>query len=157
MPEEVSAQATKDPSIAPAELERVERWAGDRLVPAGDDPAVALAPGTAFRTAYDEALIEIEAGRASPSPEWRRRFALVLGLQRILSEERPHLADGLELRAHQVDALAGMLGALLGDAQRNWEDDAAAAAHENGNGDDDDAPRRRSPTTRSRRRPTPRR
>ena len=140
MPEEVSAQATKDPSIAPAELERVERWAGDRLVPAGDDPAVALAPGTAFRTAYDEALIEIEAGRASPSPEWRRRFALVLGLQRILSEERPHLADGLELRAHQVDALAGMLGALLGDAQRNWEDDAAAAAHENGNGDDDDAP-----------------
>ena len=59
-------------------------------------------------------------------PTWRRRFALVLGLQRILSEDKPHLADGLELRAHQVDALAGMLAALLGDAQRNWEDDAAA-------------------------------
>ena len=110
----------------------------------GDDPAVALAPGTAFRTAYDEALLEIEAGLASPSPEWRRRFALVLGLQRILSEDKPHLADGLELRAHQIDALAGMLAALLGDAQRNWEDDSGAAAADNGNGngngDDDDAP-----------------
>ena len=110
----------------------------------GDDPAVALAPGTAFRTAYDEALLEIDAGLASPSPTWRRRFALVLGLQRILSEDKPHLADGLELRAHQVDALAGMLAALLGDAQRNWEDDAAGTAADNGNGngngDDDDAP-----------------
>ncbi|MDX6376894.1 MAG: ribonuclease, partial [Gaiellaceae bacterium] len=144
MPEEVSAQATKDPSVEPAQLERVERWAGDRLVPVGDDPAVALAPGTAFRTAYNEALLEIEAGLNSPSPEWRRRFALVLGLQRILSEDKPHLADGLELRAHQVDALAGMLAALLGDAQRNWEDDSGGAAAENGNGngnaDDDDAP-----------------
>jgi len=140
LPDEVSAQATKDPSIAPAQLERVERWAGDRLVPAGDDPAVALAPGTAFRTAYEEALNEIEAGRASPSPEWRRRFALMLGLQRILNEERPHLEDGLELRPHQVDALAGMLALLQGDVQRNWEDDAAGVAHENGNGDDDDAP-----------------
>ena len=144
MPEEVSAQATKDPGVEPAQLERVERWAGDRLVPVGDDPAVALAPGTAFRTAYDEALLEIEAGLASPSPEWRRRFALVLGLQRILSEDKPHLADGLELRAHQIDALAGMLAALLGDAQRNWEDDSGAAAADNGNGngngDDDDAP-----------------
>ena len=68
----------------------------------------------------------------------------MLGLQRILSEDKPHLADGLELRAHQVDALAGMLAALLGDAQRNWEDDAAGTAADNGNGngngDDDDAP-----------------
>ena len=146
MPEEVSAQATKDPSVEPAQLERVERWAGDRLVPVGDDPVAALAPGTAFRTAYDEALLEIDAGLASPSPTWRRRFALVLGLQRILSEDKPHLADGLELRAHQVDALAGMLAALLGDAQRNWEDAEAGAAAENGNGngngngEDDDAP-----------------
>ena len=68
----------------------------------------------------------------------------MLGLQRILSEEKPHLADGLELRAHQIDALAGMLAALLGDAQRNWEDDSGSAAADNGNGngngDDDDAP-----------------
>jgi ribonuclease E len=144
LPEEVSAQATKDPGVEPAQLERVERWAGDRLVPVGDDPAVALAPGTAFRTAYDEALLEIDAGLASPSPEWRRRFALVLGLQRILSEDKPHLADGLELRAHQIDALAGMLAALLGDAQRNWEDASGSAAADNGNGngngDDDEAP-----------------
>ena len=140
MPEEVSAQATKDPSVEPAQLEQVERWAGDRLVPVGDDPAVALAPGTAFRTAYNEALLEIDVGLASPSPEWRRRFALVLGLQRILSQDKPHLSDGLELRAHQVDALAGMLAALLGDAQRNWEDDAGGVAAENGNGDDDDEP-----------------
>jgi superfamily II DNA or RNA helicase len=119
-------------NVDPAVLEGVERWAGERIVPAGDDPDEALAQGTAWRRAIDDALREIAAGHTSPSPEWRRQWALLLGLQRILSEEKPHLASGLELRPHQVDALAGMLAALLGDAQRGWED---AAANGNGNGE----------------------
>src|SRR5882672_3246921 len=41
----------------------------------------------------------------------------MLGLERLLSEEEPHLADGAELSAHQVDALSGTLAALIADVQ----------------------------------------
>ncbi len=109
-----------------AELAAIEAWAGERIVQPGDDARAALAPGTAFSNAYVAARAEIAAGSRSPSPAWRRDYALLLGLQRILSDDKPHLTDGLELREHQVDALAGMLAALLGDAQRGWEDQSAA-------------------------------
>jgi len=46
------------------------------------------------------------------------RYALMLGLERVLSEKPPHLASGLELRRHQVDALAGMLTELIAFNQR---------------------------------------
>ena len=36
----------------------------------------------------------------------------MLGLERLLAEEEPHLADGTTLSAHQVDALSGTLIAL---------------------------------------------
>ncbi len=134
LPGELSAEATELSNVDPAMLETVERWAGERIVPVGDDPAEALAHGTAWRRAVDDATAEIAAGLARPSPQWRRQWALLLGLQRILSEEKPHLAGGLELRPHQVDALTGMLAALLGDAQRGWED-TAADGNGNGNGD----------------------
>ena len=55
----------------------------------------------------------MEAGRSEPSSEWKVRFALMLGLERVLSEKPPHLASGTELRRHQVDALAGMLTELI--------------------------------------------
>ena len=58
-------------------------------------------------------------GEQQPSIEWRRKFSLLLGLERLLSEEEPHLADGTVLSAHQVDALSGTLTALLAEAQRN--------------------------------------
>jgi len=48
---------------------------------------------------------------------WRREFSLMLGLERLLSEDEPRLADGTELSAHQVDALSGTLIALLAEAQ----------------------------------------
>jgi superfamily II DNA or RNA helicase len=55
------------------------------------------------------------------------RYALLLGLERVLSEKPPHLASGTELRRHQVDALAGMLTELIAAAQKG----------ENGNGHDE--------------------
>src|SRR5581483_821469 len=51
--------------------------------------------------------------------EWRRRFSLLLGLERLLSDDEPKLVDGTVLSAHQVDALSGTLTALLAEAQRN--------------------------------------
>src|ERR1044071_4599264 len=79
------------------------------------------APGTARRRALDDAVSEIEAGAAGPSSEWKIRYALMLGLERVLSEKPPHLKSGTELRRHQVDALAGMLTELIAAAQRQPE------------------------------------
>ncbi len=110
--------------IAAAAL-RAEAWAGEPFLQPDEDPAVALAPGTASRRALDEALAEIESGRRDPSAEWKVRYALMLGLERVLSEKPPHLASGTELRRHQVDALAGMLTELIAGHQK---------AAENGNG-----------------------
>jgi hypothetical protein len=134
----VSARDADEQNVDAKELEAVERWAGERIVPPGDDVQEALAPGTAFRQAFDRARDEIAQGLASPSASWRRDYALVFGLQRILAEDRPHLASGLELRPHQVDALAGMLAALLGDAQRGWQgDEQQNGEGANGEGADD--------------------
>ena len=41
----------------------------------------------------------------------------MLGLERLLCEEEPHLADGAVLSAHQVDALSGTLIALTAEVQ----------------------------------------
>ncbi|HZQ16855.1 MAG TPA: DEAD/DEAH box helicase family protein, partial [Gaiellaceae bacterium] len=103
---------------------RAEAWAGEPLLRPDEDPTVVLAPGTARRRALDDAVAELEAGAAAPSPEWKVRYALMLGLERVLSEKPPHLASGTELRRHQVDALAGMLTELIAAAQKG----------ENGNG-----------------------
>src|SRR4029450_1711685 len=94
----------------------------------GEDPAQVLAPETARRNALDAALKEIEAGNKAPSSQWKVRFALMLGLERVLSEKPPLLASGTELRRHQVDALAGMVTELIAANQR--QDDEPL----NGNG-----------------------
>jgi ribonuclease E len=101
----------------------VAAWCGESLLHAGEDCARALAPGTARRGALEAALKEIDSGLDRPSPDFRRRFALMLGLERILSEPTPALASGLTLRAHQVDALAGMLAALIGDFERGEDEE----------------------------------
>ena len=90
-----------------------------------------LAPGTARRRALDDAFAELNAGREAPSPEWRVRYALLLGLERVLSEKPPRLASGTELRRHQIDALAGMLTELIASAQKSAENG-------NGNGQAED-------------------
>ena len=103
---------------------RAEAWAGEPFLREGEDPAQVLAPGTSRRRALDDALAEIEAGRRKPSPHWKVEYGLMLGLERVLAEQPPHLASGTELRRHQVDALAGMLTELI----------SAHEQHPNGNG-----------------------
>ncbi len=97
---------------------RAQDWAGEPFLHADEDPGTVLAPGTARRRAFDDALSEIEAGVAVPSPEWKVRFALMLGLERVLSERPPRLKSGTELRRHQIDALAGMLTELIAANQK---------------------------------------
>src|SRR3954463_8356641 len=107
-------KAAKAPTSA--DIERAREFAREPFLLEGEKPKD-LAPGTPRRRALDAALAEIEEGRDVPSIEWRRDFSLMLGLERLLSEEQPHLADGAELSAHQVDALSGTLAALIADVQ----------------------------------------
>ena len=100
-----------DPIVAAAL--RAEAWAGEPFVREGEDPAEALAEGTARRRALDDAIAELEAGRQRPSPQWKVRYALMLGLERVLADPEPHTAAGTPLRRHQIDALAGMLTELI--------------------------------------------
>jgi superfamily II DNA or RNA helicase len=128
-------RTTEHPTIAPeaadglaAAAVRAEAWAGEPVLREGEDPAQVLAPETARRQALDEALAEIEQGHRKPSSEWKVRFGLMLGLERVLSERPPRLASGTELRRHQIDALAGMLTELIAANQRGFADPG------NGNG-----------------------
>jgi ribonuclease E len=100
---------------------RAEAWAGEPFLRADEDAAQVLAPGTARRRALDEALSEIEADRTGPSADWKVRFSLMLGLERVLSEKPPRLLSGTELRRHQIDALAGMLTELIAANQKPAE------------------------------------
>ena len=102
---------------------KAQDWAGEAFLHEGEDPAEVLAPGTARRRALDDAIAEQERGLGEPSFGWKVRYGLMLGLERVLVEERPKLASGTELRRHQVDALAGMLTELIHANQK-----------ENGNG-----------------------
>jgi superfamily II DNA or RNA helicase len=113
-------QTTEQPTIAPqavngltAAASAAEAWAGEPLLHPDEEPAEVLAPGTSRRLALDAAISEMEAGRDSPSYDWKVRFGLMLGLERVLSERPPRLRSGTELRRHQVDALAGMLTELI--------------------------------------------
>ncbi|MDQ3935610.1 MAG: DEAD/DEAH box helicase family protein [Actinomycetota bacterium] len=122
--------------VAEEDLARVEEFTREPFVLEDEDRAVVLAPGAPRRRAFDEALKEIEAGRENPSVAWQQEFALMLGLERLLSQDEPHLADGTLLSAHQVDALSGTLIALLTEAQssgrngRNGSGNGAVPAEE---------------------------
>jgi hypothetical protein len=109
-------------------IERAERFTRERFVHEGEDVAVALAPGSARRRALEATLRELDEGATVPSTKWRRRYALLLGLERLLSEDEPRLADGTTLSPHQVDALSGTLTALLAAAQGNGSAAPAASA-----------------------------
>jgi hypothetical protein len=116
----------------PAAIARAEVFTREQFVYEGEALEEALAPGSARRRALDAALAEIETGHKQPSVQWRRKFSLLLGLERLLSEEEPHLADGAVLSAHQVDALSGTLTALLAEAQRNGNGAVANGGRVNG-------------------------
>jgi hypothetical protein len=103
-----------------ADIKRAEKFVRERFVHEGEEPEVALAPGTPRRRALDQALAELDADpkTKNPSTAWRREFSLLLGLERLLSDDEPKLEDGTVLSAHQVDALSGTLTALLAEAQQ---------------------------------------
>ncbi len=121
MAESTSVAVAAAPIPTSAEIARAEEFVHDRFLLDGEDAEVALAPGSARRRALDQALAELQAGAKHPSTAWRREFSLLLGLERLLSEDEPKLADGTVLSAHQVDALSGTLTALLAEAQRAGE------------------------------------
>jgi ribonuclease E len=125
----VALAAASIPSSA--EITRAEKLVRERFLHQGEDAAVALAPGSPRRRALDQALVELKEGAKHPSTAWRREFSLLLGLERVLSEDEPKLVDGTVLSAHQVDALSGTLTALLAEAQQraaNGNGRAATAA-----------------------------
>ena len=113
-----------------ADIKRAEKFVRERFLHEGEDPQVALAPGTPRRRALDQALAELQADPKpkNPSTAWRREFSLLLGLERLLSDEEPKLEDGTVLSAHQVDALSGTLTALLAEAQRREDGNGHGAA-----------------------------
>ena len=114
--------ATAPPAAAVA---RAETFTRETFVHAGEDAAVALAAGSPRRLALDTALAEMADAHDVPSTHWRRDWSLLLGLERLLSEDEPHLADGTTLNPHQVDALSGTLTALLADRLRNGSGNGA--------------------------------
>jgi ribonuclease E len=126
------AASAAEARLTQAEIERVREFTREPVLLDGETLDV-LAPGTARRRAVDAALAEIEAGREHPSFEWRRDYSLVLGLERLLSEEVPHLSDGAELNDHQVDALSGTLAALIAELEKGNGDGRVNGAR-GGNG-----------------------
>jgi ribonuclease E len=138
-------ETTEQPTLAPeapdglaaAALE-AEAWAGEPFLHPDEDPVVALAPDTARRRALDDARAEIEGGAREPSYEWKIRYALMLGLERVLSQSPPRLESGTELRRHQIDALAGMLTELIAATQVELELNGNGAAVEEAEVEDED-------------------
>jgi ribonuclease E len=131
MAESTQVALVAAPIPSSADIARAEKLVRERFLHDGEDAAVVLAAGCARRRALDAALAELAQEAKHPSTAWRREFSLLLGLERVLSEEEPRLRDGTLLSAHQVDALSGTLTALLAEAERsagNGNGRAAAAA-----------------------------
>src|ERR1700742_2160231 len=103
------------------DIERAAAFPREPFLTEGEDAASSLMPGTPRRRALDAALAELETGATFPSIAWRRQGSLLLGLERLLSEDEPKLVDGTVLSAHQVDALSGTLTALLADRLKNGD------------------------------------
>ena len=107
----------ESPAVPAEDLKRVEKFTLEPFLHEGEDAAAVLAPGTPRRRALDDALAELDAGLSEPSVTWRQHYSLMLGLERLVSQDEPKLVDGTVLDAHQVDALSGTLIALLAEAQ----------------------------------------
>lgn len=128
----VAASAAEAPTGV--EIEKAREFTREPILLEGESPE-ALAPGTPRRLALDAALEEIEAGRDTPSIEWRRDYSLVLGLERLLASDHPALKDGAELSEHQVDALSGTLAELISELDRGPAAIANGRRANGGNGE----------------------
>jgi superfamily II DNA or RNA helicase len=126
---EAAAKAAKAPSGA--DIERASEFVREPILLDGEGPGT-LAPGTARRKALDAALAEIDDGLESPSIDWRRKYSLLLGLERLLADETPKLNDGAELNPHQVDALSGTLAALISDIEEGAPSNGRSKNGKNG-------------------------
>ncbi|MGZ4316134.1 MAG: DEAD/DEAH box helicase [Gaiellaceae bacterium] len=109
---------------------QAQAWYGEPFLHPDEDPVEVLAPGTARHAALTDALTEIEAGAAKPSPRWKVRYGLMLGLERVLASPQPATAAGTELRRHQIDALAGMLTELIASHEKEAEPNGNGAVVE---------------------------
>ena len=141
MAETTALAAKAADATSSADLERVRSFTREPVLLAGESLSD-LPAGTARRLAYDAALAEIEEGREEPSPDWRRNFSLLLGLERVLADDRPTLRDGAELSEHQVDALSGTLAAIISEIEEPGSDGSTAngnGAGANGAGEEEDA------------------
>jgi ribonuclease E len=121
-PSAVATSAAR--TLTSADIERAAAFAREPILLEGEKPGV-LTPGTGRRLATDAALAELDEGQESPSPEWRRQYSLLLGLERLLAVDQPLLADGTELSEHQVDALSGTLAALVSEVEKPGSNDPA--------------------------------
>ncbi len=131
---DVAAKAASE--LSEAELDRVRDFSREPILLEGETLADLVA-GTARLRAVEAALAEVADGAETPSMQWRRDYSLLLGLERLLSEDKPELLDGAELNDHQVDALSGTLAAMTaelespaGEARRNGRN---GKSHTNGN------------------------
>jgi ribonuclease E len=142
MPE--STSVAESAPVSGDEIARAEEFAREPFVLDGEQPDTALAEGTARRGALEDALAELDAGHEKPSVEWKRRWSLILGLERLLAQDEPKLVDGTTLSAHQVDALSGTLIALTTEVQSGRDvpsgNGKAASAAGNGAGDGQPGP-----------------
>jgi ribonuclease E len=118
--------------LSEADLDRVREFSREPIL-LENETIADLEPGTARRRAVDDALAELEGGAEVPSFEWRQNYSLLLGLERLLWDEKPELLDGATLNEHQVDALAGTLAAITtelegpdGEARRNGKANGSA-------------------------------
>jgi len=127
MAKSVEVAATAARPIPADQLERVREFTREPILLEGER-ADDIAPGSARQRAVTAAIAELESGRETPSAEWRRRYSLLLGLERFLSTEPVTLADGTELTEHQVDVLSGTLAALTAELEES-------AGEERSNGD----------------------
>src|SRR2546423_8191049 len=112
-----STSAVAGSPVSGEDLARAEKFTFEPFIHEGDDPAVVLAEGTPRRRALDEALAELDKDLDQPSIAWRQKYSLMLGLERLLAQDEPKLADGTVLNAHQVDALSGTMIALMAELQ----------------------------------------
>ncbi|HZA57642.1 MAG TPA: DEAD/DEAH box helicase family protein [Solirubrobacterales bacterium] len=134
----LAAKAAKAPTAA--EIERAHEFTREPFLLESEKPRD-LTPGSPRRRALDAALAEIDEGLETPSIEWRRDYSLMLGLERLLDEDSPHLADDAELSDHQVDALSGTLAALISELEeQNGRANGAANGSARASAEPADAP-----------------
>src|SRR4029453_9898689 len=87
MAEPETATLAVAPIPSSDDLERAASFTREPFLLEGEDPSTALAPSTPRRQALDGALAELDEGATVPSTRWRRRWSLLLGLDRLLSQD----------------------------------------------------------------------